>query len=695
MIHLDATKTCKDLFDCYDDDNARELALEVAESLCALSMRAPVVRVGFIGRLRYQPGGVPETTITRLNEAEQALLNDLESIGLIDILHENKQQHIERLRQMLLAMANDVRVVVIKLALQLVAMRHLSGYDDKKRHQLALQTRDIFAPLANRLGIAKLKWELEDLALRELEPTTYRLIASLLSEQRRERLAYVESVVETLKTTIEMEGINTPKVYGRAKHINSIFNKMKKKHKRLEEIYDLLAVRIQVDDLKDCYTALGIVHAMWKHIPSEFDDYIANPKPNGYQSLHTAVVGPEDKIIEIQIRTHEMHDYAELGVAAHWRYKENTTGKVTAFEKQINWLRALLNEDDEAIADEFTAEITEDRVYAITPQGQVIDLPNGSTPLDFAYYIHTDLGHRTRGARANGQLVPITYHIKTGDTIEVLSNKKPNPSRDWLNPHAGYLKSSKARSKVRHFFKLLERDHAIEAGEELLNKQLGHNEKLSDADLQKTVKHFNFRGASDLFAAIGFGDIGVVSVSNYIHDIREKKTADLHDISTRLARIPIRKPPKKGGSVIIEGIDDLLISMASCCGPVPPEPIIGFITKTKGVRIHRANCPNVIALAEKEPDKIMPVNWAIGQAGVTATIHIQGTDRVGLVRDIAQALANEGITVQKANFGRDEEGNFNMQLNITIHDTEHLQRCLTKLNHVKQVQSAVRVETIG
>ncbi|PID64829.1 MAG: GTP pyrophosphokinase, partial [Gammaproteobacteria bacterium] len=522
---------------------------------------------------------------------------------------------------MLLAMANDVRVIVVKLALQVVSMRHLNRYDAAKRRQLALQTRDIQAPLANRLGIAKLKWELEDLALRELEPTTYRLIATSLATQRREREAYINDVVETLKTTIEAEGIDNPQVYGRAKHINSIFNKMKKKNKRLEEIYDLLAIRVQVDSLKDCYTVLGIAHAMWKHIPSEFDDYIANPKPNGYQSLHTAVVGPQGKTIEIQIRTNEMHEYAELGVAAHWRYKEESTGKVSAFEKQINWLRALLNEDDEALADEFAAEITEDRVYAITPQGQVIDLPNGSTPLDFAYYIHTDLGHRTKGARANGHLVPITYHLQTGDTIEVLTGKKPNPSRDWLNPHAGYLKSSKARSKVRHFFKQLEREHAIEAGRVLLEKQLGNESTLiKDKTLTAATEKFNFKTPNDLFAAIGFGDIGVVMVGNFIHDIAEKKVTDLHNIPARLARIPIKKLPRKSGSVTIEGIDDLLISIASCCNPVAPEDITGFITKTKGVRIHRSNCPNILALAEKEPDKILPVNWATDNAGFSAAI---------------------------------------------------------------------------
>ncbi len=695
MIHLNATETCNDLLDEYSDDSERALALEVAEALCELSMRRPVVRVGFLGRLRHRDGGLSSTLLARLDDEETALFNDLENLALIDKLHEKKQQNIERLRQMLLSMANDVRVITIKLALQVIAMRHLSDYPEAKRTQLALQTRDIFAPLANRLGIAKLKWELEDLALRELEPTTYRLIASSLAEQRRERLAYVEGIVDTLKNTIEAEGIDAPIVYGRAKHINSIFNKMKKKNKRLEEIYDLLAVRIQVETLKDCYTALGIVHAMWKHIPSEFDDYIANPKPNGYQSLHTAVVGPEGKTIEIQIRTHEMHDYAELGVAAHWRYKENATGKVSAFERQINWLRHLLNEDDEALADEFTAEITEDRVYAITPQGQVIDLPNGSTPLDFAYYIHTDLGHRTKGARANGQLVPMTYHIKTGDTIEILTNKKPNPSRDWLNPHAGYLKSSKARGKVRHFFRQLARDNAVEEGAALLQKQLLNQEKVSDDELAKAVAHFNFKASDDLFAALGFGDLGVVSAANFINALRENKNTDLHDIGSRLARIPIRKPSRRSSGVTIEGIDDLLISMASCCSPVPPEPITGFITRTKGISIHRANCPNIIQLAETQADKIMEVNWAMNDAGFAVAVHLQGMDRVSLIRDISQALANEGASVQKVNFSRDDEGNFTMQLTLTVHDSSHIERCLKRLRQVKNVQMAVRVETVG
>lgn len=695
MIAANADAVCKDLYDCHPDTESQALGFEVAEALCGLSTHHSVIRVGFIGRLRHQPGGLPDAVLQRLNDEERALLADLKKISLIDVLHDNPHQNIERLRQMLLAMANDVRVVVIKLALQLVAMRHLTLYDAPKRHNLALQTRNIQAPLANRLGIAKLKWELEDLALRELDPTTYRLIATSLAEQRKEREAYVKQVVANLQHTIAEEGIKNAKVYGRAKHINSIFNKMKKKNKRLEEIYDLLAIRVQVENLKDCYTVLGIVHALWNHIPSEFDDYIANPKPNGYQSLHTAVVGPEDKTIEIQIRTNEMHDYAELGVAAHWRYKEETTGKVTAFERQINWLRALLNESDDAIADEFAAEIKEDRVYVITPQGKVIDLPVGATPLDFAYHIHTDLGHRTNGARVNGNLVPITHLLATGDTVEVLTQKNSKPSRDWLNPHSGYLQSSKARAKVRHFFKQLERDKAIEEGQELLEKRLKKLRiKIKNKYLKKTTAKFNFKGVDNLYAAIGFGDVGLISVVNYIEEIREDKHEDLDDIATRLARIPIKPAPKKRGNIIIEGIDDLLISMASCCAPVPPEPITGYITKTKGVRIHSSNCPNLQSMAAQEADKIMAVDWASAHTGISTTIHIQAADRFSLIRDITQALLNEGISIQKANLGRDSDHNINLQLQITVRDTQHLNHALTKISHVKNVRSATRVVTV-
>lgn len=694
MTHtlLSAKTVCQDLFDCYTDDNERALGLETAEALCQLSMREPVVRVGFIGRLRHQENGVSNDVLTLLNDEEKSLLADLEHISLIDVLHDNPQQDIERLRQMLLAMANDVRVVVIKLALQLVAMRHLSMYDTDKRRHLATQTRDIQAPLANRLGIAKLKWELEDLALRELEPTTYRLIATSLAEQREQREDYVNHVVENLQQAIGSEGISGAKVYGRAKHINSIFNKMKKKNKRLEEIYDLLALRVQVDSLTECYTVLGIVHSMWKHIPSEFDDYIANPKPNGYQSLHTAVIGPDDKTIEIQIRTNEMHDYAELGVAAHWRYKENSTGKVTAFERQINWLRSLLNETDDVLADEFAAEIKEDRVYVITPQGKVMDLPAGATPLDFAYYIHTDLGHRTNGAKVNGHLVPITHVLHTGDTVEVLTHKNGKPSRDWLNPHSGYLQSPKARAKVRHFFKQLERDKAIEEGRELIEKQLDRMGIIAQEKYyKKAADKFNFKGVENLYAAIGFGDVGLLSVVNYIEDIREDKHENLDDIATRLARIPIKHIRKKRSDVMIEGIDDLLISMASCCTPVPPEKITGYITRTKGVRIHAQHCPNLITMAEQEPDKILPVNWSVEHGGISTAIHIQARDRVGLIRDITKSLLNEGITIQKANLGRDNDSNINLQLQITVRDTQHLQYALGKVLNVKNVSSAIRI----
>jgi len=691
-----AIDICRDLYACCNDDKDRKLALESAKSLCLLSMQTPVVRVGFVARFRHRPNGVPQLFLQHLSDDEKALLSDLEKLVIIDILHEKKEQNIESLRQMLLAIANDARVVVVKLALQLTAMRHLSFFDESKQQQLALQTRDIFAPLANRLGIAKFKWELEDLALKKLKPAIYQLIASSLAEQRREREVYVNQVVNTLRYAIENEGIANPEIYGRAKHINSIFNKMKKKNKRLEEIYDLLAIRIEVETLKDCYSALGVVHAMWNHIPSEFDDYIANPKPNGYQSLHTAIVGPQKRTIEIQIRTRQMHAYAELGVAAHWRYKENPGAKTSTFDKQIQWLRALLNESDEAIIDEFAAQITEDRVYAITPQGKVIDLPNGSTPLDFAYYIHTDLGHRTRGARINGNLVPITYHLKTGDTVEILTHRNLQPSRDWLNPnpHAGYLKSSKARAKVRHFFKRLERNKAINEGEALLNNTLNNKHiHPSHKHLQQIAEKINCNSVEDLYAALGFGDISIVSINRHLENLIDDKDIDLSDIAARLARIPIKPSRRKKGNVTIEDIDDLLISMASCCNPVAPEKITGFITRTKGVRIHRSNCANLQALKKSQPDKIIAVNWALGEMGFATTIQINAIDRAGLIREAAQAVINEGATIQKANAGRNNDANLYMQLQITVRDTQHLDQVLNKTRQVKNVQTAFRVES--
>lgn len=687
---------CHDLTAFYQQADDLAYAFEAAEILAQMAMRPAVIRAGFAARLRRLPEGLSEDLLKTLRAEEQALLVDLEKIDLIDALHQNRGQNIERLRQMLLAMANDVRVVVIKLALQLVAMRHLTAYDAEKRKQLALQTRDIHAPLANRLGIAKLKWELEDLALRELEPTTYRLIASSLAEERRVRVHYVDEVVNTIKQALKDEGVLHANVYGRAKHINSIFNKMKKKNKKLEDIYDLLAIRIQVESLKECYTALGIVHAMWKHIPSEFDDYIANPKPNGYQSLHTAVVGPLGKTVEIQIRTHEMHDYAELGVAAHWRYKENSTGKISAYERQINWLRALLAEDDEMLAEEFSAEIAEERVYAITPQGQVIELPAGATPLDFAYYIHTDLGHRCKGARVNGQLVPITHILKTGDNVEILTHKKAQPSRDWLNPHAGYLKSSKARGKVRHFFRQLEREHAIEEGKALFEKALSeHHLEPNNKEREKMLNRFNVKTHDDLYAALGFGDLGIKSVCHYLEDILDENRIALSNIAARLARLPIKKPQRKKQAVLIEGIDDLLISMAPCCNPVPPEEITGFISTTKGVRIHQSQCKNLAHLREAEPDKILPVRWAVEQQYVSAQIDIRGIDRVGIMREIAQALQNEGISIAKAQFGRDEDEHFVMHLLISIRDTAQMERGLARIKLIKNVQSALRVETLS
>lgn len=653
--------------DIYSESADHERAMQVANVLIDMGMKDSVVQAGYLSRAYLQSSY--DFTANKGNFSDEVLgiLSDLQSLAIIDELHEKKQRDIEKLRMMLLAMVKDIRVVMVKLALQLVSMRHIDSFVEAEQVQLALQTKDIFAPLANRLGIAKIKWELEDLSLRKLEPITYRLIASSLAEQRYQREDYVKSVVAKLNESLIAEGIEGAKIYGRAKHINSIYTKMKRKNKRLEEIYDLIALRVQVKNLTACYTVLGIVHTLWKHIPSEFDDYIANPKPNGYQSLHTAVVEPEDKTIEIQIRTDEMHEFAELGVAAHWRYKEQSQ-KASAFDQQINWLRHLLDEHDDTLAEEFETEIGEDRVYVITPQGQVVDLPQGATPLDFAYLIHTDLGHRCRGAMINGKLVPITYRLKTGEHVEILTTAKIQPSRDWLNTNLGYLKTPRARAKVRHFFKQLERDKAVSEGKETLDQSLQKVDiKIDDKKLGQVVERFNFKSADDLYASIGFGDTNVSAVVHFLEDISiDRSQQSFDDIKTRLARLPIRNKKSAKGNVIISGVSDLLTSMASCCNPIAPDKIGGYITKTKGVSIHRKSCKNYLALIAAEPDKAIDVYWSESHQGFTTTINIHALDRVGLLRDISQVLHNEHVVIYSANLGRDEDLIATIQMQILV-----------------------------
>ncbi len=593
----------------------------------------------------------------------------------------------ETLRKMLLAIVADVRLVTVRLAEQLRRMRAAKRAPESVRHRVAMETRLIFAPLANRLGIWHLKWELEDLAFRFLDHATYRDIAAALSERREERERRVSAVIDYLQRELKSVGIDA-EVQGRSKHIYSIWRKMQRKRVGLDEIFDISAVRVLVDSIKDCYTVLGIVHARWPYVPGEFDDYIANPKGNFYRSLHTAVIGPGDQPLEIQIRTREMHEHAELGVAAHWRYKEGG-GADPAFEKKIGWLRQLLEpseegETDRDFIDRIQAEIFEDRVYAVTPDGDVIDLPAGSTPLDFAYHVHTQVGHHCRGARVNGRMVPLTYRLENGDKVEIITSEASRPSRDWLIPQRGYLASPRSRSKVRNWFRRLDQDVNQKQGRAMLEKEL---QRLAEApDLEKLAGEFNFGAVDQLYLAIGAGDVTLASVISTIERTRKPQAPDeLPELPESRRRA--RQKQKEASGVVVSGVGDLMTHMARCCRPVPPERITGYITLGRGVTIHRQDCRNLLRLQDTHPERTIEVDWGRPpEAGFPVDIQVEAYDRRGLLRDISTILTEERTDILESRTRTDTTKNIaRIELTLSVTSLEQVSRLLHRLNSLPNI----------
>lgn len=637
----------------------------------------------------------PDALVEKIGNGVLGLLNALDDLGLIDHLHEQEKSDLEQLRKMLLAMASDMRAVILKLALQVMLMRNMGRYSMREQQLFALQTRDLFAPLANRLGIAQLKWELEDRALRTLEPDIYQEIAGELEEKRVDRERYINRIIELLKYTLEQQGIKINKLYGRVKHINSIYLKMKRKGLRFEQLNDIRAVRVEVENEEDCYQVLSVVNNLWQPIPEEFDDYIAHPKANGYQSLHTSFIGPENRVLEVQIRTTAMHEHAELGVAAHWIYKEKGIRHSKQFEQQIEWLRRMIEGGDsnrgDVVFDQFKNEAFRDRVYAVSPQGRVVDLPEGATPLDFAYHIHTQLGHRCRGAKINGQIVPLTTALKNGDSVEILTHKAPNPSRDWLNDHLGYLQSGRAKAKVRSFFKKLEKENSVQAGQEMLERECRRLGLTADTKiLAELAQSFNLHSVTDLYAGIGFGDIGVLNVAHELA-VGKQKSEIQPTLDQRLARIPVKAPRKHKQHIDVAGVEDLLINFATCCQPVPPVAIGGFITQGRGVNIHRAECRNFQHLSKAHPERIMQVHWHDGASGLfSVDIAIEAFDRPHLLRDITQILSNEKIPILNVEMQQDDRNRIYGTFSLEITDMEQLSRAIDRIAQVKDVANVRR-----
>ena len=609
----------------------------------------------------------------------------------------------EGMRRLLLALVRDLRVVPVVLARQLARMRVAWRLPREERQALAQLTRDIHAPLANRLGIWQLKWELEDLAFRELDTDTYLQITRLLDDNRAGRERWIEQAKTALREALEAQGIAAD-VAGRPKHIFSIWRKMQKKDAPIGGLYDLRALRVLVDDVPACYAALGTVHALWTSVPSEFDDYIARPKRNDYRSLHIAVVGPGGKTLEVQIRTRDMHAQAELGVAAHWRYKEGGSGGGShgagaTMDKRIAWMRQLLEQAAEAAREGeasplvgMDSELVEDRVYALTPKGEVVDLQQGATVLDFAYQVHTEVGHRCRGAKVDGRIVPLTHQLRSGDRVEILTARTSEPRRDWLQASAGFLASSRSRDKVRSWFNKLDRARNLQAGRELLDRDL-RRLSLLHADLQPVLGKFNVASIDDLLVLVALGDVGPNQVGRALLEL-ERATSEAPS-GPSLPSTPAYKASSSkasAGTVTVQGVDNLLAQVARCCQPLPGEAIIGYLTRTRGVSVHRPDCASFLRLAALQPARVLPVEWGARSGGHEVALRIEAMDRKWLLKDITTVIAQLGVNVLglHADQVRGGHGRVRLQLRVRVADFGQLGLLLGRVESLPGVASAQR-----
>ena len=632
-------------------------------------------------------------------ERLQVLLEGQRASSRVWALHRDHGggRNPEGMRRLLLALVRDLRVVTIVLARQLSRMRAAWRLPAEEQRALAQLTRDIHAPLANRLGIWQLKWELEDLAFRVLEAETYVRIARLLDDNRSGRERFIQSALGQLRGVLAENGIAAD-IAGRPKHIYSIWKKMRKKDAPIGELYDLRALRVLVDDVPTCYAVLGLVHALWVPIPSEFDDYIARPKPNGYRSLHTAVIGPEGKTLEVQIRTREMHAQAELGVAAHWRYKEGSAAGGAAMDKRIAWMRKLLEQAADAAREgEATplqgmdADLVEDRVYALTPKGEVVDLPQGGTVLDFAYQVHTMVGHRCRGAKVDGRIVPLNTQLRTGERVEILTGKTAEPRRDWLQAGAGFLASGRSRDKVRAWFNKLDRARNLQAGRELLDRDL-RRLGLLNADLAPVLARFNAASVDDLLVLVALGDVGPNQVGRALLDLERAAQDPAPSTPAALPARPAGAAAPGPGAVTVEGVDNLLVQVARCCQPLPGEPITGYLTRARGVSVHRPDCAAFLRLAARQPARVLPVEWGSRRREQEVGIRIEGVDRKWLLKDITTLVAQVGVHVASlhAEPVRGGHGRVRVQLQARIADFGQLGQLLSRLEALPGIQSARR-----
>lgn len=614
-------------------------------------------------------------------------LQKLSSFSRLDDGHAQSETNEDNLRKMLITMIDDVRVVLIKLADQLRLLRNAREGDRNAQKNLSQLTLDVFAPLANRLGIWQLKWEMEDFALRYQDPEVYRQLAAQLAEKRDAREDYIKSLIETLSAAISEAEI-TCEIYGRPKHLYSIWKKMHQKGLSFENLWDIRAVRIIVDSIAECYSVLGVVHTLWRHLPGEFDDYIATPKANGYRSIHTVVIGPEDKSVEVQIRTREMHAENELGVAAHWRYKESRRQE-GGIDEKVLWLRQLLEwkqelTDTETLAEAFRETVQNRRVYVFSPKGTVMDLPEDATPIDFAYAIHSEVGHSTRGARVNGKMVPLGYKLKTGDQVQIQTVKSGSPSRDWLRPDLEYIKTQRARTRIQQWFKHKDYDHNLAEGRSMLERELSRL-GLEDLGYDRVAEHTPFAKTEDLLAALGAGDY---KLSRALLPFRR-------ELERRAEPVPEArrsKPAARSRAFQVSGVGNLLTTMGRCCHPVPGDLIVGYITTGRGVTIHNQNCRNIQELPKDLQNRLIEVDWGSDDAAAyPVEVQLSAYHRSGILHDITQVLKDSKIDLLKVNMETDSENIARVNLRLEVSGLKTLSRTLGQLSKIQNVLDVKRV----
>jgi GTP pyrophosphokinase len=674
-----------------------DFASEAAEIMGGLTENTELAHALLARPLLARPGVSAEAAAGIVGQGATDIALALQRLGSLGLPRDWSPargldtRQTETLRKMLLAVVADPRLVLARLAEELVALRHARALSDSERERRALEARAIYAPLANRLGVWQLKWELEDLAFRYLEPDEYRRVAAALNERRADRERYIEALCVELREQLAAAGV-TAQVYGRPKHIYSIYRKMQRKQVAFEQLFDVRAVRVVVATVPQCYAALGVVHGRWPYVPGEFDDYIATPKGNGYRSIHTAVIGPAARSVEVQIRTPQMHEHAELGVAAHWTYKEGGAADAD-YQRKIEWVRRLLEpadgasvlEADRDLLEGMRTELFADRVYVLTPKGEVIDLPRGATPLDFAYSVHTALGHRCRGAKANGRIVPLTHVLSNGEVVEIITGKQEAPSRDWLAPEQGYLISQRNRSKVRAWFRKLDVGDNRSAGARLAERELARLGTRPE-QLAALAHELKARDTEHLYQLLGEGEITTTQLLQAATRLFEPEQ------EPRLARTPRRPARRRGSPVEIEGVGDLPITLARCCAPLRPQAITGYVTLGRGVTVHRRDCPSLQRMAAHKADRVLQVEWSGADTETLAVeVAVSAYDRRGLLRDLSDVVAAEHLSIDAVNSRTDHDsGIASFALTVAISDLQQLGRLLRRLAGVPNVIEARR-----